>query len=295
MVAHGDVGAEVGMPGTGVSSTAVMAAVTRGWHRLEDAWPWVFDDPYALGLVGPGWPERYARMRDTFREPVLRRATGAMVGRSRYTEDRLLGGDFGQYVILGAGLDSFAWRRPDVLPRLRVVEIDQPATQAYKRERAGVLALPEHERHVFVPVDFETATLRDGLDGAGLDRSVPALFSWLGVTQYLTAAAIAATLRTVASYAPGSEIVISYVPPHPYLDDLGREFLDTLSRVAGERGEPVRTVLSATEAEDLVRDCGLRVGEHPTRDEIHARYFAGRGDGLTVPTTQRLLTAVVPG
>jgi methyltransferase (TIGR00027 family) len=275
------------------SRTALMSAVARGRHRLTDPRPWVMDDPFALSLVGPDWPGIYASMTEVFRAPVLRQALAAMVNRARYVEDRLETGTFEQYVILGAGLDSFAWRRPDELHTLRVFELDHPATQAWKQERAAVLALPEHENHVFVPADFEIHSLPESLDTAGFDRTRRTLFSWLGVTQYLTRDAITATLHLIARCGPGSEIVASYVPPHEFLDDLGAEFSDTVARVAGGRGEPMRSLLAPDDARALFERSGLRVIDHPTREEMHQRYFLGRADGLSIPTTQRLITGGV--
>ncbi len=234
-------------------------------------------------------------MSAVFREPVLRQATAGMVNRSRYAEDRLHEGTFAQYVILGAGLDSFAWRRPDVLRSMQVFEIDHPATQAWKRERVTALALPRSDRHILAPVDFETETLRDALSSAGFNWSEPTLYSWLGVTQYLSTDAIRATLRTVASCAPGSEIVFTYIATSAFLDDIGQELVDTGSRVAAERGEPFRVSLSPADAEALAeQDGGLKISDHPTREELHNRYFAGRSDGLTPSTAQRLIAAAVP-
>ncbi|HVX42613.1 MAG TPA: class I SAM-dependent methyltransferase [Mycobacteriales bacterium] len=281
------------MPSEEPSRTALMSAVSRGKHRLADPWPWVMDDPYALSLVGPTWPDIYATMTQVFRPPVLRQAMAAMINRARYVEDRLEAGTFEQYVILGAGLDSFAWRRPDRLPTLRVFELDHPATQAWKQERAAVLALPQHDQHIFVATDFEIHSLQESLDVAGFDWTRPALFSWLGVTQYLTRDAITATLQTVARAAAGSEITVTYIPPREFLDELGAEFIDTVARVAGDRGEPVHSLLAPDEALALVEDSGLIVRDHPARNDMHRRYFAGRTDGLSIPTTQRLITAGV--
>jgi methyltransferase (TIGR00027 family) len=282
------------MEPTAPSRTAMMAAIGRGQHRLRDPSPWVFDDPFALLLVGPAWPQIYAGITAVVREAVVREAIGFMVGRSRYAEDRLAAGRFTQYVILGAGLDSFAWRRPDVLRRLRVFEVDHPATQAWKQERLAVLALPSSERHTFTPVDFETETLPEGLDATGFDWAQRTLFSWLGVTPYLTVDAIEATLRTVASCAPGSEIVMTYTPSRPFLDDIGCEFQDTAGRLTADAGEPLLTFLSPSEAEAVIEGCRLKVAEHPANDELYDRYFAARPDDLRPYTFERVLVAVAP-
>jgi methyltransferase (TIGR00027 family) len=131
------------------------AAVARGTHRLWDEPPWIFDDPFALILVGPWWEDIAAASRAL----------------ARYPEERLLEGDYSRYVVLGAGLDSFAWRRPDVCRGVRVFEVDHPATQAWKRDRVANLALPIGGQHLFVSVDFQTEALDDCLDSAGFDWS----------------------------------------------------------------------------------------------------------------------------
>lgn len=124
------------------SRSAMSAAVARGTHRLWDKPPWIVDDPFALILVGPGWEEFATASRALASPEIFRRGHAGVQIRSRYAEDRLLEGGYGQYVILGAGLDAFAWRRPDLRGSVRVFEVDHPATQAWKRERAATLGLP---------------------------------------------------------------------------------------------------------------------------------------------------------
>src|SRR5262245_24494937 len=201
-------------------------AVLRDAHRTYDAPPWVLDDPYALVFVGPAWRDIRAAWLATYSERAHAQTRAWVAVRSRYAEDRLLSGAARQYVVLGAGLDSFAWRRPDVLETIRLFEVDHPATQALKRQRIGVLGLPVQERHVFAPVDFEKETLREGLSRAGFDWTLPTFFSWLGVTPYLTHEGIEATLSTLASCTPGSEVVFTYCPTDPFRDEIGREVLD---------------------------------------------------------------------
>jgi methyltransferase (TIGR00027 family) len=271
-----------------------MAALARGLHRRDHGRPWVIDDAFAFPLVGPGAQELERALRTILREPVAEQTVGFGIGRARYAEDRLEAGDFAQYVVLGAGLDSFALRRPDMLRRLRVFEIDHPATQAWKRERLEVLALSPGDEHVLAPLDFESETLRDGLDAAGFDWSAPALYSWMGVAPYLTVDAIETTLRAVAGSAPGSEIAFSYGVTAEYMDDLGREFMTTMRALAAQSGEPIDTFFAPSDAEALVARCGLEVAEHIDREELHARYFAAREDGLTPYNSERLLTAAVP-
>jgi methyltransferase (TIGR00027 family) len=265
--------------------------VARGRHRLEHARPWVFDDPFALVLVGPAWREVARRSAERYREPVGREVVGGMVARARYAEDRLAASGCGQYVLLGAGLDSFAWRRPDLLRELRVFEVDHPASQAYKRERIAALGLPESPSLAWAQVDFERETLHDGLERAGFDFSRPAFFSWLGVTMYLTLEAVEATLRAIAGGAPGSEVVFSYGRTDEHLDAIGREFRDRAAAFFQASGEPIHTRLSRAGAEALVARCGLTVADHPDRGDLVARYFAGRQDGLKPYTSEGVLAA----
>ncbi len=267
------------------------AAVARGTHRLWDDPPWIFDDPFALLLVGEGWEAFATASRALARPAVWRQGHAGVLVRARYPEDRLAAGGYSQYVILGAGLDSFAWRRPDAAAALRVFEVDHPATQAWKRERAARLALPLSERHLFVPVDFETQSLNECLDAAGFDRSGAALFSWVGTTMYLQPDAIAATLRFVGGCAPGSEIVLSYNQTAAYIDDIGREFLAAIKPLVAAMGEPVHTAFEPAQMEALLADCGLTVVEHPTADDLCDRYCAGRTDGLRPYSLERLVAA----
>ena len=219
----------------------MMAAVVRGRHRLEDPPPWILDDPMALDLVGPSW-RKMAASSDAFHSPELgRQIRAAIAVRSRYAEDRLEHGDFRQYVLLGAGLDTIRWRRPELFGPLRLFEVDHPASQAWKRERVHRLGLDVDDHQVFAPVDFEVSSLDEGLDAAGFDRRQPTLFSWLGVVPYLTMAAVEATLRSVATCRPGSEVVLEYGLDEPFLDDLGREFRAGFAPLAAGVGEPVRT------------------------------------------------------
>ncbi len=212
------------------SRTAMMAAVARGRHRFEDEPPWVLDDPLALIMVGPKWRDMAAASKSRLLGDIDRQARASVAVRSRYAEDRLTGDTFDQYVILGAGLDTFAWRRPDLIGPRRLFEVDHPASQEWKRARAEELALPVIADHVYAPIDFEVQSLHDGLQVAGFDWNTPTLFSWLGVVPYLTIDAVEATLRTVAGCRSGSQIAFEYGVPRSSMDDLGRQFRGRIQR-----------------------------------------------------------------
>jgi len=273
------------------SATAVGVAVARGMHRSCDQPPWVLDDRFVLQLAGPGWAQLQAGSRAAFPLAAVRQGRASIVARSRYAEDRLLGGGYRQYVILGAGLDSFAWRRADLIGWLRLFEVDRPASQARKLARISELGLPVNDGHVFAPVDFEAESLRDGLDRAGLDWSQPVFFSCLGVLVYLTAEAIDGTLRTVRECGAGSQIVFSYDVPDAFLDDVAQEMVAIEASQVAAAGEPYTTRMSPAQAGALVRGAGLEVAEHLTPLALYDRYFAGRSDGLRPSAAERLIAA----
>lgn len=273
------------------SATATGVAVARSAHRSCDQPPWVLDDPFALQLAGPRWAEIQSASEAAFPETALRQSRASVVARSRYAEDRLVSGGYRQYVILGAGLDSFAWRRADLIGWLRLFEVDHPASQAWKLGRIAELDLPVRDGHVFAPVDFETTPLCDGLTRAGLDWSQPAFFSWLGVIIYLTPEAITATLNTVSGCGTGSEIVLSYDAPDAFLDDTAREMVKIETRQVAATGEPYTTRMSPAQAETLIESAGLEVVEHLAPQALYDRYFAQRSDGLRPSTAERLIAA----
>jgi methyltransferase (TIGR00027 family) len=276
------------------SKTAVMTAVARALHREEPP-PWVLDDHLALGLAGDEGVSLTQRLRDELSQEDLLTFTRWMSVRSRLTDDvveRAVAAGARQYAILGAGLDSFAYRRPDLLARLRVFEVDHPASQAWKRQRLAELSVSLPANLVFTPVDFETQTLRDGLLAAGFDFAASAVFSWIGVTMYLTLGAIEATLETVAACPPDSQIVLTYNPPPSALDDQALAMHSTMSRVVGEMGEPWISLFTPTEAEALLHRCGFGEVEHFGPAETIRTYFPGRPD-VRLGMPQRLLVATV--
>ena len=275
------------------SRTAMLAALGRGLHRMEADPPWVLDDTFALVLVGPVWRELHERVFSLFPGHVTREVIAAICTRSRYAEDRLAAGTFAQYVILGAGLDSFAWRRPDLLRSLKVFEVDHPASQAWKLERVRELALPLNDSQVFVPVDFEAEPLRDALHTAGFDWGQRTLFSWTGVAPYLTPQAIASTLRTIAGAAPGSEVAFSYLAEESVLDDVGTAFTRIYAPLAASLGEPLQPGWPVIEIERLISRCGLEVVDHPARADLQQRYFTDRTDALRPYNVETLVNARV--
>jgi methyltransferase (TIGR00027 family) len=275
------------------SRTAMLTALARGAHRMTDARPWLIDDPFGLLLIGPGWKTLAADGRGDYTDEERALVRAFVVARQRFAEDRLIAGGFAQYVMLGAGLDSFVWRRPDVARRLRIIEIDHPATQDFKKARAAALGLTLPRGHSYVAVDFERETLADALDRAGFDRTRPAFFSWIGVTMYISRAASAATFRTVAGAAPGSEIVFTYAPAAAELDARDLKMSEAFRRIATAAGEPPTTLFSQAEIKAILDAAGLTLAANPTRADLIGVYFKDRADGLAPYQMERVAAARV--
>ena len=293
------------------SATAMTAARQRAAHMLWDDAPKIFQDPLALGLSGVESESALQASLEAMQAAHARRSTPevaqvnyrcartSMVVRQRYAEEALdeaVERGVGQYVILGAGLDSFAYRRTNLAAVLRVFEVDYPATQQWKRARLRDLGVTLPSNLTFIPLDFEQHTLSDGLDAGGHRPDVPTFFSWLGVTHYLTEEAVFKTLRYVASLAAGTEIVFQYFVPEALWNDADRPILSLWKARRNAQGEPMEPVLSLFEPTILATRV-LELGFTQVRDigpqEADARYCAGRTDGLRVYSHMHLMKARV--
>jgi methyltransferase (TIGR00027 family) len=276
------------------SITAIARAMLRAAHLLWDDSPKIFEDTFALPLSGCANEVALRERLDAFlveftaqssrylAEAAFRHARSQVVMRSRYLEGELDQAKRGvaQYVILGAGLDSFAYRRPDVASVLRVFEVDHPATQAWKRTRLVELGVATPSNLVFVPVDFEQQSLIEGLRSSGYRSDEKGFFSWLGVTNYLTHEATFATLRMVASMIAGTEIIFQYLLPAALLDDEDRQIRELFANRGAARGEALLTTFEPAELVEQVRKLGFAQVWDLAPEEANARYFANRTDGL---------------
>ena len=204
-----------------------------------------------------------------------------MAARSRYAEDRLaeaVASGVAQYVILGAGLDTFAYRNP--FPALRVFEVDFPATQAWKRAMLAEAGITSPENLTFVPLDFERKALAEGLAEAGLDAGRPAYFSWLGVVPYLTLDAVRATLSAIAQLPTGTAVSFDYALAPETLSPRGRTAFDALARRVASAGEPFQLFFTAQTMEAELRRAGFHRFEQLDSDHLNEIYFKNRADGL---------------
>ncbi|MGV9366114.1 class I SAM-dependent methyltransferase [Amycolatopsis sp. NPDC003731] len=272
-------------------STAVRTALWRALHLAVDPPPHVFADDLGLRLADPGdgW-----RRRDDMDPATAGRYRAGMVARARFVEDLVAeqaARGVGQYVILGAGLDTFAQRRPELAARLRVFEVDQPGPQAWKRDRLAELGLGVPDWLHFVPVDFETASWWDRLIAAGFAPDEPAVVASTGVSMYLTKEANAATLRRIAGFAPGSTLAMTFLLPAGLLDGGERARHEATARRAEAAGTPFVSSFSPGEMLAMAREAGFRDVVHVSGAELDERYFADRADGLRVVRGEEFLVA----
>lgn len=272
--------------------TAVRVALWRALHVQVDPPPHVLDDEVGLKLVAPddGWRDRPDM------SPFTRPFRASIVARARFIEDlvteRAVRG-VGQYVILGAGLDTFAQRRPEVASQLLVFEVDQPGPQAWKRQRLVDLGLGVPSFLRLVPVDFEAGDAWwERLAASGFDSGLPAVVASTGVSMYLTREAIAGTLRQVAALAPGSTLVMSFMLPIELADPEVRPGIERAAEGARASGTPFISFFTPAEMLELAREAGFRDVQHVSAADLAARYFAGRTDGLRPPNnSEELLVA----
>jgi len=274
-------------------STAMRVALWRAMHVQVDAPPHVIEDEIGLKLVAPddGWRDR-PDMDPQFTRPFR----ASIVARARFIEDLVVeqaSHGVGQYVILGAGLDTFAQRRSEIASRLRMFEVDRPGPQAWKRQRLIELGygIPQWLR--FVPVDFEAGDAWwERLVEAGFDASRSAIVASTGVSMYLTKDAIAATLRQVAALAPRSTLAMTFLLPLELADSEVRPGLELAEKGARASGTPFISFFTPLEILTLAREAGFREVQHVSAATLTRRYFAGRTDGLRPPNNaEELLVA----
>jgi methyltransferase (TIGR00027 family) len=260
------------------SQTALAAAAARAAHLIVDREPHIFADSLAMVLLGDLGDELLAYHRNHGGHLVLAGARSQAVIRARITEEHLaaaIASGVEQYVILGAGLDTFAYRSP-LAAGVHVFEVDHPATQALKQERLSAMDLAPATTVSYVPIDFETDALVTSLAARGFDPTRPALVSCLGVTMYLTRDAIGATLDELGALAPGTQVVMDYLLPAELRDAAGQTYVDLVGPTTAERGEPWLSFLTPQDVSDLLTTRGF-----------HAVRSVGQLDALPEELWQR--------
>lgn len=279
-------------PAPAPDNTAVRTALWRALHVESDPQPHVFEDVIGLKLAAtePGWKDRPDM------SPFTRPFRASILARARFVEDLVVeqaARGVAQYVILGAGLDTFVQRHPELASRMLVFEIDQPGPQAWKRRRLIDLGLGVPPCLRLVPVDFEAG---DGwwerLSSAGFDAGRPALVASTGVSMYLTKEAITATLRRAAALAPGSTFVMSFLLPIELAEPEIRVGMERAVAGAKAAGTPFLSFFTPAEMLALAREAGFKTVRHVSADDLARRYFTGRTDGLRPPrNSEELIVA----
>jgi methyltransferase (TIGR00027 family) len=264
------------------SGTAYRVALRRAAHQVFDT-PIVFADLLALRILGADRKGQAALDLRAPSRPTSISLRAFLVARSRFAEDTLataIANGIKQYVLLGAGLDTFAYRNP--YPNLRVFEVDHPDTQRWKLSLLAdnAIAIPPTATHV--AVDFHHDILAERLAATGFNATQPAVFAWLGVVPYLTDEAFEATMRTLSSYAPGSILVMDYGLPRESLPLLERMAFDSMASRVAASGEPFRLFFHPNDLHARLAAMGWTVIEDLDRDAINTRYFANRSDQLTI-------------
>jgi methyltransferase (TIGR00027 family) len=266
-------------------------ALRRAAHQLYDARPLVLEDRIAVPILGNTYAEELHRTPTRPDRPFSVGLRAFLVARSRYAEDNLaraVSQGVTQYVLLGAGLDTFAHRSS--YPNLRVFEVDHPATQQWKRELLESSGLSSPANLTYVSVDFECESLSERLYSAGFNSRNQTLFAWLGVVPYLTLEAFRSTISLITAQPHGSGVVLDYSQPRSALSLVEKLAHDSLAARVQLAGEPFQ--LFFTPSEIAVKLSAFRSLEDLGSTEINARYFTGRTDNLkAVGSAGRLLSA----
>jgi methyltransferase (TIGR00027 family) len=272
--------------------TAERVALWRAIHVESDAKPHVLEDLVGLKLAAPdaGW-----RNRPDMNPQATKRFRASIIARARFIEylaTELARRGVGQYVILGAGLDTFAQRRPEAAAHLRIFEIDQPRTQEWKRRRLVETGYGVPDGLRLVPVDFEAGeSWIDALAASGFDRGKPAIIASTGVSMYLTREANAATLRQIASLAPGSTLAMTFMCPLALAEPEDRQAREWAEAGARAAGTPFISFFTPDEIVAFARENGFKDAQHVSAATLNERYFAGRTDGLRTSNSEELVVA----
>ncbi len=274
------------------NSTAVRVALWRALHVQVDSAPHVLEDEIGLKLVAPdeGW-----RNRPDMHPQGTSRFRASIVARARFIEDLIVEqakNGICQYVILGAGLDTFAQRKPEVASKLQLFEVDDPGTQTWKQQRLTELGFGTPEWLHFVPMNFESGvSLWEQLAKAGFNKQKASVVSSLGVSMYLTKEAVQSTLRDMASISPGSKFIMTFMLPLELVDPEDRLGYERTLKGAQASGTPFISFFNPQDMLALARDAGFKTVEHLSIAGLIPRYFTGRTDGLKPSTGEELLIA----
>jgi methyltransferase (TIGR00027 family) len=276
------------------SQTAIGTGYLRAAHQVLDGSPRLFEDPLAVTVLGDGAQARIEAERERYTKPEVRLLMSHVVLRARFTEDRLheaVRRGVSQYVVLGAGLDTFALRQPEWARSLGIFEVDHPSTQQFKQAAIARAGLPIPGNVTYGAIDFTRESLADGLTRIGVDRRQPTFFSWLGVTMYLPGEAIDRALHAMAAFPPGSEVVLTFMPPPDSEKPGAVAARARLSSLVASVGEAFVSLLTPADMETRLRAAGFAQLYFLTPDDARTRYFAAPAS-LPVPHRTSIAAAI---
>lgn len=270
-------------------NTAVRTALWRALHVRVDAKPYILEDEIGLKLIDPpgGWQQR-PDMKFT------KRLRASVLARARFIEDLIIEQikqGVSQYVILGAGLDTFAQRRQEIASKIQIFEIDQPETLAWKQRRLTELGFGVPEYLHFVPVNFETSSWWEQLLKAGFNTNKPAVVACTGVSLYLTKEAITSTLNQIATLAPGSKLAMTFYLPMRFLDEEDKPMQEIAEKGAREAGTPMVSFFPSDEILALAHEAGFKDTKTISTKDMVQYYFADRTDHLLPASGEVFLLA----
>ncbi|MDA8707736.1 class I SAM-dependent methyltransferase [Hellea sp.] len=292
------------------SRTALMTAVQRAHHYQTAPEPKVLRDSLAMALTGLEGPEAVQGYIDTLVQTFasfsdletatlfMNRVDGAVCMRSRVVEEELPAArerGLKQLVILGAGLDSTAYRCTDLIEGLEVFEVDHPSTQAWKREQLKKANIAVPDNLSFVPFDFENQTLAQALEAGGVSADKVTFFTWLGVHMYLTNEAVKSTFSVMGAYPKGSEMVMDYISPS-YVTAAGmvENSVEQLQEVVSKMGEPLKSKYYESELEEMLTSAGFSAVNFLSARWLIDNYLGGKKDAFDMPDeATSILTAVI--
>jgi methyltransferase (TIGR00027 family) len=270
-------------------NTAVRTALWRALHLQADAKPYILEDEIGLKLVAP--PDDWQQRPDM---KFTKRLRASIIARARFIEDLIIEESkkgISQYVILGAGLDTFAQRKPDIASKLRIYEIDQPDTLAWKQQRLTELGFGIPEYLHFVPVNFETTSWWEELLKAGFDTSKPAVIACTGVSLYLTKEAITSVLNQMATFAPGSKLAMTFYLPIELLDEEDKPMQEIAEKGARSAGTPFVSFFAPNEILAMANNAGFKEAKTISTKDMEQLYFTNRTDQLTPASGEVFLLA----
>lgn len=271
-------------------NTAIRTALWRALHLQVDAKPYVVEDEIGLKLIAP--PDDWQQRPDM---KFTKRLRASIVARARFIEDFIIEQskqEIHQYVILGAGLDTFAQRRPDIASKLQIYEIDQPDTLTWKQQRLIELDFGIPKYLHFVPVNFEISSWWEKLLKAGFDTNKPAVVTCTGVSLYLTKEAITSTLAQIATLTSGSKLAMTFYLPIELLDEEDKPMQEMAEKGAREAGTPFGSFFTPNEILTLARDAGFKEAKTISTKDMEQYYFTNRTDNLLPASGEVFLLAI---